>query len=95
MTANKGKDSMSCVAVSCKRVCVCVCHRLQLSGSEKEDAKNEALKLSLKYGFVTPLTSMVVTKPQGESTDVLDKPKEGKIEYVQTIYRSTQIAHYS
>ncbi|CAG06890.1 unnamed protein product [Tetraodon nigroviridis] len=50
---------------------------LHLSGSEKEDAKNEALKLSLRYGFVTPLTSMVVTKPQGESTDVLDKPKEG------------------
>uniref|UniRef100_H3BZT5 Inter-alpha-trypsin inhibitor heavy chain 3b, tandem duplicate 2 n=1 Tax=Tetraodon nigroviridis TaxID=99883 RepID=H3BZT5_TETNG len=49
---------------------------LHLSGSEKEDAKNEALKLSLRYGFVTPLTSMVVTKPQGESTDVLDKPKE-------------------
>ncbi|XP_029683212.1 inter-alpha-trypsin inhibitor heavy chain H3-like isoform X9 [Takifugu rubripes] len=50
---------------------------LQLSGSEKEDAKNEALKLSLRYGFVTPLTSMVVTKPQGEDADVLDKPKEG------------------
>lgn len=56
-----------------------VWHRLQLSGSEKEDAKNEALKLSLRYGFVTPLTSMVVTKPQGEDADVLDKPKEGKI----------------
>uniref|UniRef100_A0A674NV81 Inter-alpha-trypsin inhibitor heavy chain H3-like n=1 Tax=Takifugu rubripes TaxID=31033 RepID=A0A674NV81_TAKRU len=55
---------------------------LQLSGSEKEDAKNEALKLSLRYGFVTPLTSMVVTKPQGEDADVLDKPKEGKILYL-------------
>eukprot|EP00066_Takifugu_rubripes_P022900 XP_011612166.1 PREDICTED: inter-alpha-trypsin inhibitor heavy chain H3-like isoform X3 [Takifugu rubripes] len=52
---------------------------LQLSGSEKEDAKNEALKLSLRYGFVTPLTSMVVTKPQGEDADVLDKPKEAGV----------------
>uniref|UniRef100_A0A671LY57 Inter-alpha-trypsin inhibitor heavy chain H3-like n=1 Tax=Sinocyclocheilus anshuiensis TaxID=1608454 RepID=A0A671LY57_9TELE len=35
-----------------------------LKGQEKEDEKKEALKLSLKYQFVTPLTSMVVTKPQ-------------------------------
>ena len=39
--------------------------------------KKEALELSLKYSFVTPLTSMVVTKPLGEKTDVLHKPKEG------------------
>ncbi|XP_051271932.1 inter-alpha-trypsin inhibitor heavy chain H3-like isoform X18 [Dicentrarchus labrax] len=51
---------------------------LQLSGPEKENVKNEALRLSLKYSFVTPLTSMVVTKPQGENTDVLHKPKEGE-----------------
>ncbi|KAI3370063.1 hypothetical protein L3Q82_024852 [Scortum barcoo] len=38
---------------------------LQLSGPEKENVKKEALELSLKYSFVTPLTSMVVTKPQG------------------------------
>ncbi|XP_060925183.1 inter-alpha-trypsin inhibitor heavy chain H3-like [Limanda limanda] len=44
---------------------------------EEDKVKEEALKLSLKYSFVTPLTSMVVTKPQGESTDVLHKPKEG------------------
>ncbi|XP_039468177.1 uncharacterized protein LOC120440238 [Oreochromis aureus] len=36
------------------------------------------MELSLKYGFVTPLTSMVVTKPPGENTDVLHKPKEGE-----------------
>lgn len=40
--------------------------------------KKEALELSLKYSFVTPLTSMVVTKPPGENTDVLHKPKEGE-----------------
>ncbi|XP_039908056.1 inter-alpha-trypsin inhibitor heavy chain H3-like [Simochromis diagramma] len=51
---------------------------LQLSGLEKEKVKKEALELSLKYSFVTPLTSMVVTKPPGENTDVLHKPKEGE-----------------
>ncbi|XP_058487296.1 inter alpha-trypsin inhibitor, heavy chain 4 isoform X2 [Solea solea] len=53
--------------------------QLQLSGAEQEKVKKEALELSLKYGFVTPLTSMVVTKPPGESTDVLHKPKEGQL----------------
>ncbi|KAK9528983.1 hypothetical protein VZT92_013106 [Zoarces viviparus] len=51
---------------------------LVLSGPEKENAKKEAFELSLKYSFVTPLTSMVVTKPQGENSDVLHKPKEGE-----------------
>ncbi|XP_037626226.1 inter-alpha-trypsin inhibitor heavy chain H3-like isoform X7 [Sebastes umbrosus] len=51
---------------------------LLLSGPEKENVKKEALELSLKYSFVTPLTSMVVTKPPGENTDVLHKPKEGE-----------------
>ncbi|XP_061583170.1 inter-alpha-trypsin inhibitor heavy chain H3-like isoform X2 [Cololabis saira] len=50
---------------------------LMSSGAEKEEVKKEALELSLKYSFVTPLTSMVVTKPQGENTAVLHKPKEG------------------
>ncbi|KAM4582904.1 inter-alpha-trypsin inhibitor heavy chain H3-like [Fundulus diaphanus] len=49
---------------------------LLLSGSEKNNVKKEALELSLKYSFVTPLTSMVVTKPEGENTEVLYKPKE-------------------
>ncbi|XP_066528825.1 inter-alpha-trypsin inhibitor heavy chain H3-like isoform X2 [Hoplias malabaricus] len=47
-----------------------------LHGLEKEAARKEVLCLSLKYKFVTPLTSMVVTKPQGESTQVAHKPKE-------------------
>ncbi|XP_036067979.1 inter-alpha-trypsin inhibitor heavy chain H3 isoform X3 [Oryzias melastigma] len=51
---------------------------LLLSGNEKEKVKNEALELSLKYSFVTPLTSMVVTKPQEGDTEVLHKPEEGK-----------------
>ncbi|XP_070759215.1 inter-alpha-trypsin inhibitor heavy chain H3-like [Enoplosus armatus] len=51
---------------------------LKLSGPEKENVKKEALELSLKYSFVTPLTSMVVTKPLGENTDVLHKPTESE-----------------
>ncbi|KAI4877183.1 hypothetical protein NFI96_006966 [Prochilodus magdalenae] len=49
-----------------------------LNGQEKETAREEALNLSLRYKFVTPLTSMVVTKPQGEDTQIAHKPKEGK-----------------
>lgn len=52
-----------------------------LKGQEKEDEKKEALKLSLKYQFVTPLTSMVVTKPQEGEVEVADKPKEGENGY--------------
>ncbi|XP_014023086.1 inter-alpha-trypsin inhibitor heavy chain H3 isoform X2 [Salmo salar] len=50
---------------------------VQSSGKAKEKVKKEALDLCLKYGFVTPLTSMVVTKPQGETSQVAHKPKEG------------------
>ncbi|KAL7407146.1 hypothetical protein ABVT39_004002 [Epinephelus coioides] len=57
---------------------------LLLSGPEKENVKKEALELSLKYSFVTPLTSMVVTKPQGETTDVIHKPKEGETSQAQS-----------
>uniref|UniRef100_A0A672QQ28 Inter-alpha-trypsin inhibitor heavy chain H3-like n=1 Tax=Sinocyclocheilus grahami TaxID=75366 RepID=A0A672QQ28_SINGR len=49
-----------------------------LKDLEKENAKKEALDLSLKYKFVTPLTSMVVTKPQDEEIQVAHKPKEGE-----------------
>ncbi|KAI5607126.1 inter-alpha-trypsin inhibitor heavy chain H4 isoform X9 [Silurus asotus] len=51
---------------------------MTLKGDEKEAAKKNALDLSLKYEFVTPLTSMVVTKPQEEEIHVAHKPKEGK-----------------
>ncbi|RXN23122.1 inter-alpha-trypsin inhibitor heavy chain H3-like isoform X2 [Labeo rohita] len=52
-----------------------------LKGQEKEDENKEALKLSLKYQFVTPLTSMVVTKPQEGEVEVADKPREGRKEH--------------
>ncbi|KAM9324457.1 inter-alpha-trypsin inhibitor heavy chain H3-like [Gastrophryne carolinensis] len=38
--------------------------RVSADASEKESLKQQALDLSLKYQFVTPLTSMVVTKPE-------------------------------
>ncbi|XP_037535780.1 inter-alpha-trypsin inhibitor heavy chain H3-like [Nematolebias whitei] len=53
---------------------------LLFSGLEKENVRKVVLELSLKYNFVTPLTSMVVTKPEGENTQVLHKPKEGEAE---------------
>uniref|UniRef100_A0AAR2LS81 Inter-alpha-trypsin inhibitor heavy chain 3 n=1 Tax=Pygocentrus nattereri TaxID=42514 RepID=A0AAR2LS81_PYGNA len=47
---------------------------------EKVNATAETLKLSLKYNFVTPLTSMVVTKPETdekpEDTMIADKLME-------------------
>ncbi|XP_021171896.2 inter-alpha-trypsin inhibitor heavy chain H3 [Fundulus heteroclitus] len=39
------------------------------SQQEKEEAAAKALDMSLQYNFVTPLTSMVVTKPQIEDTE--------------------------
>lgn len=47
---------------------------------EKGNTTAEALSLSLKYNFVTPLTSMVVTKPEDETKDdtfIADKLTEG------------------
>uniref|UniRef100_A0A8C1KHL5 Inter-alpha-trypsin inhibitor heavy chain H3 n=1 Tax=Cyprinus carpio TaxID=7962 RepID=A0A8C1KHL5_CYPCA len=43
--------------------------REKCSAEDKEDITAQALDLSLKYNFVTPLTSMVVTKPETEDTD--------------------------
>ncbi|XP_049718293.1 inter-alpha-trypsin inhibitor heavy chain H3 isoform X9 [Elephas maximus indicus] len=47
-------------------------------GEEKENLTAQALDLSLKYHFVTPLTSMVVTKPEDseDQTAIADKPGE-------------------
>ncbi|KAM4651599.1 inter-alpha-trypsin inhibitor heavy chain H3-like [Discoglossus pictus] len=49
-------------------------------GEDKERLKAQALALSLRYNFVTPFTSMVVTKPDkhGEDTPtVAEKSAEG------------------
>ncbi|XP_078270183.1 inter-alpha-trypsin inhibitor heavy chain H3-like isoform X2 [Rhinoraja longicauda] len=39
------------------------------ASGEKTILNNKALELSLKYNFVTPLTSMVVTKPEEDQAD--------------------------
>ncbi|XP_033994593.1 inter-alpha-trypsin inhibitor heavy chain H3-like isoform X6 [Trematomus bernacchii] len=67
---------------------------LLLSGAEKENVKREALELSLKYSFVTPLTSMVVTKPEGGDTEVLHKPKEGEAPRHPNIGSSGSVMHF-
>nr|XP_060621868.1 inter-alpha-trypsin inhibitor heavy chain H3-like [Anolis sagrei ordinatus] len=48
------------------------------TGYEKGNLTAEALEMSLKYKFVTPLTSMIVTKPEDneEPEVVADKPIE-------------------
>uniref|UniRef100_G1PD69 Inter-alpha-trypsin inhibitor heavy chain 4 n=1 Tax=Myotis lucifugus TaxID=59463 RepID=G1PD69_MYOLU len=47
------------------------------SDADKQALETQALGLSLNYSFVTPLTSMVVTKPEGqEQSQVAEKPVE-------------------
>lgn len=58
------------------------CSSCSKSGTaeEKENATAKALDMSLRYSFVTPLTSMVVTRPE-EASDgplIADKLTEGK-----------------
>ncbi|XP_066529172.1 inter-alpha-trypsin inhibitor heavy chain H4-like [Hoplias malabaricus] len=48
---------------------------MTLQGKE-EIARKKALALSLLFQFVTPLTSLVVTKPQEKDTQIIQKPKE-------------------
>ncbi|NWV81504.1 ITIH3 inhibitor, partial [Dasyornis broadbenti] len=50
--------------------------RITATGEEKANLTAEALALSLKYKFVTPLTSMVVTKPEENEEGIADKPTE-------------------
>ncbi|XP_074861068.1 inter-alpha-trypsin inhibitor heavy chain H3-like [Carettochelys insculpta] len=54
--------------------------RIVAQGEEKENLTAEALELSLKYKFVTPLTSMVVTKPEDneDPAALADKPTEAE-----------------
>ncbi|KAG9467757.1 hypothetical protein GDO78_014374, partial [Eleutherodactylus coqui] len=53
--------------------------RISSDGELKENSIEEALRLSLKYGFVTPLTSMVITtSEEGDDPKIIvaEKPKE-------------------
>nr|XP_012316136.1 inter-alpha-trypsin inhibitor heavy chain H4 [Aotus nancymaae] len=50
------------------------------SDAERQVLRTRALNLSLAYSFVTPLTSMVVTKPEDqEQSQVAEKPVENNI----------------
>ncbi|CAM9853967.1 unnamed protein product [Rangifer tarandus platyrhynchus] len=44
--------------------------------AEKQALEARALNLSLSYSFVTPFTSMVITKPGQEQSQVAEKPVE-------------------
>ncbi|XP_070594726.1 inter-alpha-trypsin inhibitor heavy chain H3-like isoform X2 [Erythrolamprus reginae] len=68
--------------------------RSVVHGDEKGNITAKALELSLKYKFVTPLTSMVVTKPEDneEKEAIADKPTEGK-EPVSS-FQPTSIPYY-
>lgn len=53
-------------------------------GEQRENLEAQVLNISLKFGFVTPLTSMVVTKPDAQ--EVANKPTEaGKSEQIAPI----------
>ncbi|XP_066859453.1 inter-alpha-trypsin inhibitor heavy chain H3 [Anser cygnoides] len=54
--------------------------RTAATGEEKENLTAEVLDLSLKYKFVTPLTSMVVTKPEDydNQAGIADKMTEAQ-----------------
>ncbi|XP_071983200.1 inter-alpha-trypsin inhibitor heavy chain H3-like isoform X2 [Engystomops pustulosus] len=52
--------------------------QISAEGEERRHITEKALNLSLKYNFVTPLTSMVVTPPEEQKSDelVANKPSE-------------------
>ncbi|NXW28312.1 ITIH3 inhibitor, partial [Phaetusa simplex] len=66
--------------------------RIAATGEEKENLTAEALDLSLKYKFVTPLTSMVVTKPEDNDNrdGIADKPIEGIDIFTIVLYLKNQ-----
>ncbi|XP_060713848.1 inter-alpha-trypsin inhibitor heavy chain H3-like [Tachysurus vachellii] len=65
------------------------------SPEEKTNATADALELSLKYNFVTPLTSMVVTKPETEKnpedTFIADKLTEEQRQHVPQAAAGTSL----
>ncbi|XP_070246841.1 inter-alpha-trypsin inhibitor heavy chain H4-like [Myotis yumanensis] len=65
------------------------------SDADKQALETQALGLSLNYSFVTPLTSMVVTKPEGqEQSQVAEKPMEnGKVASGRTVFRHRAMGH--
>ncbi|XP_072438158.1 inter-alpha-trypsin inhibitor heavy chain H3-like isoform X2 [Chiloscyllium punctatum] len=68
--------------------------RISAEPNEKGNLTNRILELSLKYSFVTPLTSMVVTKPEKNEngTFVADKPTEDDDDNEEPLAFRTQTA---
>ncbi|XP_060094800.1 inter-alpha-trypsin inhibitor heavy chain H3-like [Heteronotia binoei] len=66
------------------------------TGYEKSNLTAEALEMSLKYKFVTPLTSMIVTKPEdnADKEAIADKPLEGTY-FSLALYRIDPIIQIS
>jgi len=67
-------------------------------GDEKENLTAKALEMSLKYKFVTPLTSMIVTEPEDneEKEAIADKPIEAEAkQQVSTYYPPSTPYYYS
>ncbi|XP_066450770.1 inter-alpha-trypsin inhibitor heavy chain H3-like isoform X2 [Eleutherodactylus coqui] len=60
-------------------------NRIAAGGEDKMKITEKALDLSMKYNFVTPLTSMVVTPPEMGKSDelVANKPQEEELEEVE------------
>ncbi|OWK02650.1 ITIH3 [Cervus elaphus hippelaphus] len=69
--------------------------RKNARGEEKENLTAQALELSLKYHFVTPLTSMVVTKPEDNEnqTAIANKPGEGPLD-TEASYQVPKTPYY-
>ncbi|KFP56831.1 Inter-alpha-trypsin inhibitor heavy chain H3, partial [Cathartes aura] len=67
--------------------------RIAATGEEKENLTADALDLSLKYKFVTPLTSMVVTKPEDYDNQdgIANKPIEGIDIFTILLYLRSQV----
>ncbi|XP_033065985.1 inter-alpha-trypsin inhibitor heavy chain H4 isoform X4 [Trachypithecus francoisi] len=65
------------------------------SDADQQALRTRALNLSLAYSFVTPLTSMVVTKPEDqEQSQVAEKPVEGESRNRNVPSGSTFIRYY-
>ncbi|XP_043842758.1 inter-alpha-trypsin inhibitor heavy chain H4-like [Dromiciops gliroides] len=67
------------------------------SGDEQKSLEAKALELSLKFSFVTPLTSMVVTKPEGQDqAQVVSKPVEADSKTIRSrlTFRSRPPLHF-
>ncbi|XP_042655539.1 inter-alpha-trypsin inhibitor heavy chain H3 isoform X1 [Tyto alba] len=69
--------------------------RIAATGEEKDNLTAEALDLSLKYKFVTPLTSMVVTKPENYDNQdgIADKPIEAEAQPVTAVQQPPQLSY--